>query len=127
MKLPRFAIVMLLACAVAGCKKESARAEIPGDRKQDAVPVTVAPAVVAAVQRSVEVTGTLFGDEEATVSAKVPGRIVQILRDVGDRAASGEPLAQIDKTDYELAAAQKQMAAQASSMTMAKRGNFIRF
>ena len=107
-------MVVLLACAVAGCKKESARADVSGERKQDAVPVTVAPAVVASVQRSVDVTGTLFGDEEATVSAKVPGRIEQVLRDVGDRAASGEPLAQIDRTDYELAVAQKQMAAQAS-------------
>jgi multidrug efflux pump subunit AcrA (membrane-fusion protein) len=74
----------------------------------------VTPSTVAAVQRSVEITGTLFGDEEATVSAKVPGRVVQIIRDVGDRAGSGEPLAQIDKTDYELAVAQKNMAAMAS-------------
>src|SRR5688572_5538067 len=96
----QFHVVALLAAVAAvpgiSCKRDAAAAR-GEERKQDAVAVTVAPAVVAPVQRSVEVTGTLFGDEEATVSAKVPGRIVAILRDVGDRTASGQPLAQIDK------------------------------
>jgi multidrug efflux pump subunit AcrA (membrane-fusion protein) len=108
------AIMTALAVATgSGCDRDAAakRAE---ERAADPIAVTVAPSVVAPVQRSVEVTGTLFGDEEATVSAKVPGRIVAVLRDVGDRTAAGEPLAQIDKTDYELAVAQKQMAMQAS-------------
>ena len=109
-----FAALAVLSVATgAGCDRDAAakRAE---ERAADPIAVTVTPSVVAPVQRSVEITGTLFGDEEATVSAKVPGRIVAILRDVGDRTAAGEPLAQIDKTDYELAVAQKQMAMQAS-------------
>ncbi|MEO6435840.1 MAG: efflux RND transporter periplasmic adaptor subunit [Tepidisphaeraceae bacterium] len=96
---------------VAGCKEKAAsRAERAGDP----VTVTLASSRVGPVQRQVEVVGTLHGDEEATVSAKVPGRIVQIARDVGDRAPAGEPLAQIERTDYDLAVAQKQMAVQAS-------------
>lgn len=118
----RAALAVVAAVAIAGsgmsCNRDEAAAASAGrggaERKQDAVAVTVAPALVAPVQRTVQVTGTLFGDEEATVSAKVPGRIVSILRDVGDRTTSGEPLAQIDKIDYELAVAQKQMAMQAS-------------
>src|SRR5688572_15060411 len=111
-----FAVGVLTALSVAtglGCYRDAA-ARRTEDRAQDSIAVTVAPAVVAPVQRSVEITGTLFGDKEATVSAKVPGRIVAVVRDVGDRTAAGEPLAQIDKTDYELAVAQKQMAMQAS-------------
>src|SRR5215207_8116826 len=79
----KLAVLLVLVLTVAsGCDKEAgARAE---ERKPDAIAVTVAPAVVGPVQRGVEVTGTLFGDEEATVSAKVPGRIVAIVRDVGD-------------------------------------------
>ncbi|MEA2734544.1 MAG: rane fusion protein multidrug efflux system [Humisphaera sp.] len=106
-----FAAVACVSICGISCKRE---ADAHEERRQDAVAVTLAPAVVAPVQRSVEITGTLFGDEEATVSAKVPGRIVEVLHDVGDRAASGQPLAQIDKTDYELAVAQKNMAMQAS-------------
>jgi multidrug efflux pump subunit AcrA (membrane-fusion protein) len=96
------------------CNRVDADAAAKDQRKQDPIAVTVTPAIVAPIQRTVEITGTLFGDEEATVSAKVPGRIVGILRDVGDRIAAAQPLAQIDKTDYELAVAQKQMAMQAS-------------
>jgi len=110
------ALSLMTALTVAtglGCDRD-ADAKRAEERAADPIAVTVAPSLVAPVQRSVEITGTLFGDEEATVSAKVPGRIVAILRDVGDRTASGEPLAQIDRTDYELAVAQKQMAMQAS-------------
>ena len=109
------ALIVLMVTFAAGCDRDAAaRRAAAEERAQDPIAVTIAASVVAPVQRSVEVTGTLFGDEEATVSAKVPGRVVAILRDVGDRTASGEPLAQIDKTDYELAVAQKQMAMQAS-------------
>ena len=115
--LPFAVIAAIVACSGLACDRDddaAASARGGEERKQDAIAVTVTPAIVAPVQRSVEITGTLFGDEEATVSAKVPGRIVSILHDVGDRTAAGQPLAQIDKTDYELAVAQKQMAMQAS-------------
>src|SRR5688500_4058978 len=72
---------LALMCAP-GCGDEAGARGGTDERKQEAIAVTVTPAIVAPVQRSVEVTGTLFGDEEATVSAKVPGRIVAILRDV---------------------------------------------
>ncbi|HYO07995.1 MAG TPA: efflux RND transporter periplasmic adaptor subunit [Tepidisphaeraceae bacterium] len=105
---------MLCASAVmvGGCGDEAASAK--AQRPVEAVAVSVVSSRVGPVQREVAVTGTLYGDEEATVSAKVPGRVTQIFTDVGDRAAPGEPLAQIEKTDYELAAAQKQMAVQAA-------------
>ena len=111
----RAALVVAVACSGLACHRDDAAAAGNDDeRKQDAIAVTLAPAVVAPVQRTVEITGTLFGDEEATVSAKVPGRIVSVFRDVGDRIAAAQPLAQIDQIDYELAVAQKQMAMQAS-------------
>jgi RND family efflux transporter MFP subunit len=102
-------------CFIAGCDKPAKGRE----QKAEAMAVSVAMSTVAPVQREVEIVGTLYGDEEATVSAKVPGRIIGVLKDVGDRAAGGEALAQIDKTDYELAVAQKRMAMQA---TLAKLG-----
>src|SRR5438876_7112843 len=103
-------VLVVAACGVA-CRE---RAAPNRERPQETVAVTVVSTTVAPVQREVQVVGTLYGDEEATVSAKVPGRIAQVFKDVGDRAAAGEPLAQIEKTDYELAVAQKQMAVQAA-------------
>src|SRR5688500_17702310 len=104
-------VLAVAAALAAGCGKESPAAQ---QQQAEAVPVSVALATVGSVQREVDIVGTLYGDEEATVSAKVPGRIMEILKDVGDRAAAGETLAQIEKTDYELAAAQKRMAMQAA-------------
>lgn len=110
MNVPRLLLATMLLIA-SSCNKSD---DDKTDRSPEAVTVVLAPSRLAPVQREVKVVGTLYGDEEATVSAKVPGRITQILRDVGDRAAAGEPLAQIDRTDYDLAAAQKRMAVQAS-------------
>lgn len=62
------------------------------------------------MQRAVDITGTLHGQEEAAISAKVGGRIVDVFKDIGDRAAPGEPLAQIEQTDYELAMNKAEMA-----------------
>ncbi len=96
-----------------GCGKEEPTSPGRGGapaRDLPVVDVTIAPVQVETVRRSVEVLGGLFGDEEATISAKVTGRITQILKDVGDRADPYEPLVQIDRTDYVLAVNQAQGA-----------------
>src|SRR5437867_963391 len=105
------AIAVISPTLAAGCGRSAAGRQ---DRAPEPVAVSVVSSRVGPVQREVHVTGTLFGDEDATVSAKVPGRVIQIFKDVGDRAGPAEQLAQIDKTDYDLAAAQKQMAVQAA-------------
>jgi multidrug efflux pump subunit AcrA (membrane-fusion protein) len=97
------------ACALVaaiGCNKAPDAAV-----KSDApVRVTLSAASIQPVQRAVEVVGTLWGDEDVTLSAKVPGRIASIDADMGDRAESGKVLAQIEKMDYELAVRQKELA-----------------
>jgi multidrug efflux pump subunit AcrA (membrane-fusion protein) len=102
---------VLTTALLTGCGREAAPRG-PSQRNTEAVPVTVAPVLVAPVQRTVGVVGTLYGDEETTVSAKVAGRITAIYKDVGDRAAAGEPLAQIERTDYELLVRQRELAIQ---------------
>jgi RND family efflux transporter MFP subunit len=78
------------------------------------VVVTVERVAVRPVQRTIEVTGTLFGEEEATISAKLSGRIAAIMADVGDEVGAGDLLAQIEKRDYELALEQRRTAVLAS-------------
>lgn len=106
----RLSIPLLFCSALLiGCGKE----DTPAAKKNDApevVTVSLAPTRIAPVERTVEVVGTLYGDEEATISAKVAGRVTEIFRDVGDRASDGDPLAQIEKTDYELYVTQAKMA-----------------
>ncbi|CAN5619596.1 efflux RND transporter periplasmic adaptor subunit [soil metagenome] len=98
--------ILIGVLLLAGCKPAPASAP----KAPSAVTVTVRPATVQPVQRTVDVVGTLFGAEDATISAKVAGRIVAINKDMGDRAKSGEVLAQLEKTDYELSLRQKDLA-----------------
>ncbi len=39
----------------------------------------------AMLARTVRVTGTLHGEEEATIASKVSGRVIEVLADLGDR------------------------------------------
>jgi RND family efflux transporter MFP subunit len=98
--------LLLLVGNFVGCKKPAPTAP----PAPTAINVSVVPATVQPVQRTVDVVGTLFGTEDATISAKVAGRIVAINRDMGDRVHVGEVLAQIDKIDYELSLRQKELA-----------------
>ena len=103
---------LLIILAVGCSERETARAG-PGPTTAPAT-VTTAPVKVDAAQRTVEVPGTLYGDEEATISAKVSGRVVAVYHDVGDRVRPGQPLAQIETRDYELARSQRQLAVRES-------------
>jgi multidrug efflux pump subunit AcrA (membrane-fusion protein) len=102
------AIGLIATLVSPGCSKSSSAANAP--HADPAVPVLLAPVKVEPVQREVEAVGTLWGDEDAIIAAKVPGRIISIYKDVGDRATSGEVLARVDSTDYALAVKQKEMS-----------------
>jgi multidrug efflux pump subunit AcrA (membrane-fusion protein) len=102
-----------ITALAAGCSKhEDGAAGAAAAPARDAVPVTVRPVTVRGAQRAVEVTGTLYGEEEVTVSNKVPGKVVATYKDVGDRVAPGDELAQLLRNDYELALNQRKSALQ---------------
>ncbi|MGE5609571.1 MAG: efflux RND transporter periplasmic adaptor subunit [Bacillota bacterium] len=97
----------LLVIGCEGKPKSDGKAQ---SKPQATVAVTTQPVRRDSVQRTVDVPGTLQGDEETTLSAKATGRIVAVFKDVGDRVQAGDVLAQIDKTDYQLQANQKELA-----------------
>src|SRR6185437_8328150 len=76
------------------------------------VSVVLQPVRVQSVQRNVEVVGTLWGDEDTTISNQVSGKVISLYHDVGDRVKAGEPLAQLSRKDYILFADQKERALQ---------------
>lgn len=102
------ALAFMAAALSGGCSKKSDAA--PTARTDPAVPVLLSKVKVEPTQKEVEVVGTLWGDEDATIAAKVAGRVLSIYKDVGDRAASSEMLVQIDPTDYGLIVRQKELA-----------------
>jgi RND family efflux transporter MFP subunit len=94
-----------------GTKRESLPAE---DRKAGRalgeIPVTVASLQMRPIQRTVTCVGTLHAFEQVTLSAKLEGRVLKILHDVGDRVKPGDLLLQIDPTDFKLSERQAQSA-----------------
>jgi RND family efflux transporter MFP subunit len=111
-------LLTLLSTALAGgvvttlaaCERKSQAQTGAGKAAPAPTTVTVAPVKTLPVQRSVEVVGNLFGEEETVVSAKVPGRIIALYKDVGDTVAPGEPLVQLKQNDYQLAVTKAQLA-----------------
>ncbi len=101
----RAALLLLVAgCGAASEPEQGRSADL------EAVPVQLARLERGPLQRRVQATGTLFGEEEATISAKVAGRVAAVFHDVGDALRSGDPLARIEATDYELALAERRRA-----------------
>lgn len=84
-------------------KSGAAEADKAKPRRVDPIAVTVAEVTGRTVQRKVQVVGTLHGTEEIVVAAKVDGRVLQVLHDVGDVVHPGEVLLEIDPTDLQLA------------------------
>ena len=118
------AILMLAAAAaagsgLAGCDNSGDAPAAEGRRPADqAVPVAVAPIQVGSLPRTVAVVGTLYGDEETSISAKLPGRVIDIMADIGDRVSPGEALAQIDPVDYKLVLDQRELAVHQALATL---------
>lgn len=110
----RFTLTSLALCLVVlgplcGCKKAAPNQAAPnreaapgGAAARAAIPVRLAPVRVGSVWRTVDVTGTLFGEDETTIASKLDGRIELVAMDVGDAAPSGTLLARIETRDYEL-------------------------
>jgi RND family efflux transporter MFP subunit len=103
-------IVAAAGFAAPGCSGGDAAKGKKGP--SDPVAVTVLPAKTDAVQRSVDVVGTLYGQEDAIISNKVPGKVIAIYKDIGDRVSPGEELAQLLKNDYQLTLNERQAALQ---------------
>jgi multidrug efflux pump subunit AcrA (membrane-fusion protein) len=70
------------------------------------VPVTVAAAERRAVERTVEVIGTLHGWEDVTVGSKREGRVARVRHDMGDHVEPGELLVELETVDAELSVQQ---------------------
>jgi membrane fusion protein, multidrug efflux system len=76
----------------------------------EARPVKISPASERSMERTITVTGTLAAYDQATVSAKVPGRLASISVDLGTVLRQGQVIAQIEKQDYQLRLQQAEAA-----------------
>ncbi len=94
-------LTVVLLAAVLGCNRNTAASK-PGQAAKAEAPlaVTVTPARAQKVARTVEFVGTLYANEEVTVSTEVDGRIASLAADLGDRVARGQTLVKIDDAEF---------------------------
>src|SRR5688572_11752802 len=95
------AMAMAGVLLTAGCQVENptAAAPNPGTKPRK---VQVAAAAQDMVPRGIEVTGTLAAQDEVQLAMKVPGRVAELLVDLGDPVRKGQQLARLDPADLEM-------------------------
>jgi RND family efflux transporter MFP subunit len=102
----RIAAALALLVAVGGCQQGPGPAAAPPtDAARQAAnprPVKLVPAKEVVTDRRVSATGTLAADEQVVLGTKVPGRIAELLIDLGSRVKRGQVVARLDTTDAQL-------------------------
>jgi len=109
-------VALFVAATLAGCSEPgSAKGADDGTRERPAKPIDTEPVRREAVNRTVNVSGTLAAENEVTVSSQAEGVVSRILADLGDRVVSGQVLVELDreKPQYNL---DQQKAALARSL-----------
>ncbi|MDR1156095.1 MAG: efflux RND transporter periplasmic adaptor subunit [Bacteroidales bacterium] len=87
-------IVFLYACG--GGSKE--QAQTTGTEENSKVLVKVLNVTEQPVEQLIELTGTVQANRSNDIAATVPGRIDDIMVEVGDRVRKGQALVQMDRT-----------------------------
>ncbi len=103
----RWTLLALGALAlVPACSGDAARAAgAAASRSQpegEARRVTLVRVQETALSRVLTVTGTLAADDQVTVSSQVTGALASVSVDLGSEVKRGQPIAQIQATDYQL-------------------------
>ncbi|HEX4959702.1 MAG TPA: efflux RND transporter periplasmic adaptor subunit [Thermoanaerobaculia bacterium] len=105
------ATAAILSVLLGGCGGDPAAARAKGGGKdKEAREVRIVQAEEAPLARSVDVSGTLAADQQATLGLKVAGRLEKIFVDIGTPVRQGQPIARLVPTDFELRVEQARTA-----------------
>lgn len=89
---------LLLVSACANPSDSQTIATPVAEKVEEALQVTVVPVSFRPTKRLLKFVGTLFGNEEVTLSSQVEGQIEALSVDLGDHVTQGQVLAQVDDT-----------------------------
>ncbi|HVG20067.1 MAG TPA: efflux RND transporter periplasmic adaptor subunit [Blastocatellia bacterium] len=96
------AIISSALLCPASCSKLISGKQLDSATPAKAVPARVISASRKQIRRNVESVGSLFPYEEVVVSSEVEGKVEQVLVDVGDRIAKGQPIVKVSPTELQL-------------------------
>jgi RND family efflux transporter MFP subunit len=105
------ALILIAALLASGCT-DSAGQTAPAPR---AVTVNVATVEARTAERAVDATGSLLAWQEVILNTSVPGTLVRLLVDLGDRVKADQVVAQLDLREFELAVEQAEAELQAAA------------
>jgi RND family efflux transporter MFP subunit len=96
-------LILLGALGLGGCTAGDAPGKAPDRRdRSKEIQVTAVPVQAKQIRRNVDAVGSLFPQEEVTVSSEVDGKIDQIFVDVGDRVEAGQPIVGVSTVELKL-------------------------
>src|SRR5688572_23517308 len=78
-------------------RSQSANGAEDGARERPAMPIDTEEVRREAVNRTVNVTGTLAAENQVTVSSQAEGVVSRILADLGDRVSANQILVELDR------------------------------
>ncbi len=100
----------VLAAALSSACAEPAKPAGSAAAAPAPIPVQLVAPELRDSPRTLRATGSLLPEEVTTIAARVPGRVVAVLQDLGDEVAAGQILLRLDPTDYALVQAERQLA-----------------
>src|ERR1700674_4968292 len=99
-----FALAILGTTTLSGCTAGDAPGKAADGRaRSKEIQVTPVSVQLKEFRRDVEAVGSLFPEEEVTVSSEVDGKVDQIFVDVGDRVEAGQPIVGVSTVELKLA------------------------
>jgi membrane fusion protein (multidrug efflux system) len=118
MKIPSLTLALALvtaAVSLSSCTKKDTTFQVKSS--DEVFNVQTTKVATAPMASNLKVTGTLEGIKEATVQSETQGRVLQVVRTIGDRVGAGSPLILVDNEMKSIALQQAvaaRMAAEAS-------------
>jgi RND family efflux transporter MFP subunit len=99
------ALLILTTVSLSGCTQGGVAGGKNADARSSAKEIQVTPVSVQSkgFHRNVEAVGSLFPQEEVTVSSEVDGKVDQVFVDVGDRVDAGQPIVGVSTVELKLA------------------------
>lgn len=96
------AATAVFLCFLAACSGPYSNPKVSAKEDLPVLPVKADRLVAINIPEVITVTGELFAEDQATISAKVPGRVQRLHADLGSVVTQGQIIAELEKDDYEL-------------------------
>lgn len=117
------AVAAFAVAAALGCGHDSPGRSVAKEAAPAApTPVALSPVIQKVWPKTVRVQGSLYADQETVVAAKVAGRIVRVLVDIGTEVRQGQLVAELETQEFELRVelAEAQLAQARAALGLAK-------